>query len=72
MKTLGIILIVVGIAMLVVTNINFKTEEKVVDLGPLKVNKEKDHNIGWPTYVGALVLIGGVAVTAIGYKGASK
>lgn len=72
MKTLGIILIVVGIAMLVVTNINFKTEEKVVDLGPLKVNKEKDHNIGWPTYVGALVLIGGVAVTAIGYKGSSR
>lgn len=72
MKTFGIILIVVGILMLVVTNINFKTEENVVDLGPLQVNKEKDHHIGWPTYAGALVLVGGVVVTAIGAKKGAK
>lgn len=68
MKTFGITLIVVGILMLVFTNINFKTEEEVVDLGPLKVNKEKDHQIGWPTYVGGLVLMGGIVVTVIGVK----
>ncbi len=68
MKTFGIVLIVIGILMLVFTNINFTTEEEVVDLGPLKVNKEKDHSIGWPTYVGGLVLIGGIAVTVIGAR----
>lgn len=68
MKTFGIILIVVGILMLVFTNINFKTEEEVIDLGPLKVNKEKEHQVGWPTYVGAIVLLGGIAVTVIGAK----
>jgi hypothetical protein len=68
MKGLGIGLIVVGILMLIFTNINFTTEEKVVDIGPLEVNKEKEHQVGWPTYVGGIVLLAGVGVLIMGRK----
>lgn len=71
MKVFGIILIAVGILMLVFTNINFTTKEKVVDLGPVEVNKEKDHNIGWPTYAGELILAGGIIITVMGTKKSS-
>jgi len=66
MKILGILLIVAGILMMVFTQINFTTTEKVVDAGPLQINKKENHSIGWPIYAGAIAVIGGIAVLAVG------
>lgn len=68
MKVFGIVLIVVGILMIVFTGFNFTQEKKVVDLGPLEVNKQEEKHVGWPTYAGALVLVAGVGVTIAGRK----
>lgn len=68
MKVTGIILIVVGILMMVITGFNFKTKEKVVDLGPVEINKEKDHSVGWPMYVGGIVLVAGIGLAIAGRK----
>lgn len=54
--------------MMVFNVINFTTEEKVVDLGPLEVNKEKEHTIGWPVYVGGIVGVAGVIMIVAGAK----
>jgi drug/metabolite transporter (DMT)-like permease len=62
MKPLGIILIVVGILMFVFTNINFTTEKKVVDLGPVEVNKKEDKSIGWPIWAGGVAVIAGIVL----------
>lgn len=66
MRAFGIILIIVGILMMVFSSINFTTKEKVVDLGPLEVNKEKEHSVGWPVYVGGIVLLGGIGLAVAG------
>lgn len=68
MKVTGIILIVVGILMLIFNTINFTTEEEVVDLGPLEVNKQEEKTIGWPVYAGGIVLIAGIALVAVGAR----
>jgi hypothetical protein len=60
MKTLGLILIIVGIAMIVVRGLNITTEKKVVDIGPLEVNKKENKYIGWPTYAGGVIAVIGV------------
>jgi uncharacterized membrane protein YdcZ (DUF606 family) len=60
MKTFGIILIVAGIAMILIRGFSVTTEKKVVDVGPLEVNKKENKWIGWPTYAGALVAVVGV------------
>ena len=62
MKTFGVILIVVGIAMILIRGFSVVTEKEVVDLGPLEVNKKENKWIGWPTYAGAAVAIVGVVV----------
>jgi hypothetical protein len=62
MKTFGIILIVAGIAMILIRGFSVTTEENVVDVGPLEVNKKENKWIGWPTYAGALVAIVGVVM----------
>lgn len=68
MKPLGILLIAAGILMLVFGNISFTTEKKVVDIGPVEINKKEKKTIGWPNYAGVIALVGGVAVLLIGNK----
>ena len=48
--------------MLIFTNINFTTEKKVVDLGPLQINKKENNSIGWPSWVGGVGILAGVAL----------
>jgi hypothetical protein len=60
MKTFGIILIVAGLLMLVYKGFNVQTEKKVVDIGPVEINKKENRWIGWPTYGGATAIAAGV------------
>lgn len=62
MKTFGIILIVVGIAMILIRGFSVVTEEEVVDVGPIEVNKKENKWIGWPTYAGAVIAVVGVVM----------
>ena len=62
MKNLGIVLIVVGLIMIMITGFNIVTKEKVVDLGPLEVSKEKNNPVQWSPIIGIGILIGGVIV----------
>lgn len=67
-KTLGIIIIVLGIIMIVYTRFNFKTTEKVVDLGSVEITKEKSHPIKWSPIVGVALLIGGILIVVLDKK----
>jgi uncharacterized membrane protein YdcZ (DUF606 family) len=61
-KTIGIVLVVIGMLMMLYTGINFVTRENVVDLGPVQINKEENHPVQWSPIVGALLLTGGIVV----------
>ena len=67
-KPLGIVLIVIGIIMLVYTGFNYVTKEKVVDIGPIEINKEKNHSVNWPPFVGLVLIVGGVVIIALDKK----
>jgi drug/metabolite transporter (DMT)-like permease len=62
MKILGIILIVAGIAMVLIRGFSVQTEKKVLDVGPVEVNKKENKWVGWPTYVGGIVAVVGVVL----------
>jgi hypothetical protein len=68
MKTFGLILIIAGIAMIVIRGFSVKTEKKVVDLGPVEVNKKENHWVGWPTYAGGIVAVVGLVLVLSGRK----
>ena len=71
MKGLGIVLIIVGIIMIVFRSINFTQEKKVVDVGPLEVNKKENKTINWPLYAGVVVTVAGVVVLLVANKSKS-
>jgi hypothetical protein len=62
MKALGLILIVVGIAMIIIRGVSVPTEKKVVDIGPVEINKKENKWVGWPTYAGGIVAVVGVVL----------
>jgi len=60
MKTAGIVLIVAGIAMLIFRGFSVQTEKKIIDAGPIEVNKTENKWIGWPVYAGGIAIVAGV------------
>jgi uncharacterized membrane protein len=69
MKNLGIVLVVLGIVMMLITGFNYVTKEKVVDLGKVEVNKTQNHPVQWSPIVGGVLLIGGIALVMANNKG---
>jgi uncharacterized membrane protein HdeD (DUF308 family) len=68
MKAIGIILIIAGIAMLIFRGFSVQTEKKVLDAGPLQINKKENKWIGWPVYTGAIAIIAGIVLVATDNK----
>jgi hypothetical protein len=68
MKTLGMILLVVGIIMTVFTGFTLITKEEVVDLGPVEINKEKKTPIYWSPITGGVLMAAGVVILLVGKK----
>ncbi len=67
-RTLGIILIVVGLFGLAWGGLTYTTRERVVDIGPIHASRDKNHTIPLPPMTGFLALIGGVALVVAGKK----
>jgi hypothetical protein len=62
MKTFGIILIVIGIAMMIIKGISVTTEKNIVDVGPVKIDRKENRWIGWPTYAGGVLAVVGAVL----------
>ena len=67
-KTLGIVLIVLGLAGLVWGGFTYTTRERIVDIGPIHATHDEKHTVPLPPIVGALALMGGIALLAAGKK----
>ncbi|WP_310560491.1 hypothetical protein [Flavobacterium sp.] len=58
-KSIGIALLVIGILMTIYTGFNYVTTEKIVDLGPIQINKEQNHPVEWAPIVGVIIIVVG-------------
>ena len=67
---LGIILILIGAAILAYGHFSYQSRETVLEVGPIKATAEKTHHVPIPPILG-WVLIGGGAVVLV-FSGRSK
>jgi hypothetical protein len=67
-KTLGMILVVLGLFGLAWGGFTYTTREKVVDIGPIHATREMTHTVPLPPILGAVALIGGVVLLVAGKK----
>ena len=60
-KTIGLIIIVIGLIMTLYTGFNYVTKEKIVDIGGVELTADKDHTASWSPFIGiGIMVIGGV------------
>jgi hypothetical protein len=63
MKKVGIIIIILGLVLTIFTTITVFTREKVVDIGDVKITRNKPHHFKWSPLVGIAIMgIGGVVL----------
>jgi uncharacterized membrane protein YidH (DUF202 family) len=68
MRTLGIVLIVVGLLALAFGGISWTKREKVIDLGPIQAETKKRETLPLPPLFGVLAVAGGIALVVVGRK----
>lgn len=64
----GVILIVAGLAGLVFGHINYTTQEKVVDLGPITATADKEHSVKIPDVAGVAAIAVGAFLVFVGRR----
>jgi len=67
-QLLGVALIILGVVAFAYQGITYTTQEKVLDIGPLKATVEKEKTIPLPPLVGGAALIGGIVLLLVGTK----
>ena len=61
----GVALIVLGLVALAYQGITYTTKEKVVDVGPLKVETKKERTIPLPPVVGVVAVAAGLVLVVL-------
>jgi len=63
MKQAGVILLILGLLLTVITSFSFFTKEKIVDIGEVKIIKDEPHSVNWSPFVGIAIMgIGGAVL----------
>jgi hypothetical protein len=67
-KTIGLVLIVIGVIMLIWTGFTYTRREKLVDAGPIHISADREHEVNWSPYAGGLLIVGGAILVATAKK----
>ncbi len=67
-RTIGIVMMILGIVLLVWTGFTYTKKEKIIDAGPIQVSADREKSVNWPPYAGGIVLIVGAVLFITGKK----
>jgi len=70
-RAVGLLLVIVGVIALLYSGITYTRREKIVDVGPLQIEKKTTERVPIPPIVGGLALIGGI-VLVLSSRGAGS
>ena len=68
MKAIGVLLLILGIVALGYQGFTYVTRDKVVDLGPVEITKEKTKTVFLPPVLGIAALAAGIALLVSGSR----
>jgi hypothetical protein len=67
-RTIGIVLIIIGAVMIIWTGFTYTKKEKIIDAGPIQISADRQKTVGWPPYLGCILLVGGIVIIATAKK----
>jgi drug/metabolite transporter (DMT)-like permease len=65
---IGIVLIVLGVAVLAYGGLSYRTRETVVDIGPIEATAERERTILQSPIFGIAGIVGGLVLVAAGMR----
>ena len=68
MKSIGIVLIVLGLLALVYQGVTYTQRETVIDIGPIHATADQEKTLPLPPIVGVVAVVAGVALLVAGKK----
>jgi uncharacterized membrane protein len=68
-RIIGLVLIVLGIIGLAWGGFTYKTQQKVLDIGPIHATREQSHHVPLSPIAGGIALVGGLALLMTAGKG---
>ena len=68
MKTVGLVLVILGALALVYGGINYSRDRTILKMGSMSVSATEHKSIPIPAVVGVVTLIGGVALLVVGRR----
>jgi len=68
MRKAGLIILIAGLIITIITGFNYVTKETVVEVGDLEITTERTHSTDWSPLAGVAVLAAGGLVFLIGGK----
>jgi hypothetical protein len=63
-RTVGLLLIILGAIALIWGGITYTKREEIVDIGPIEIEAEEKERIPLPPILGAVALVGGIVLLA--------
>ena len=68
MKTLGLLLVIVGVVVLVNKGISYTKTMKLIDAGPLQASVQRTKHVYLGPLVGVCAVVGGVLLILLGRR----
>ena len=63
MRKAGVILLIIGLVVTIITGVSFFTKEKVLDVGKIEITKDEKHTATWSRLWGVgIMVIGGALI----------
>jgi hypothetical protein len=66
MKKNGLIVLIIGIVLTLLTSFDFFTKEKIVDIGSVEISANRNHRLQWSPMIGMAVMAIGVGLMVFG------
>ena len=64
--TLGIVLVVLGVAAFVIRQFTYTDREEILDIGPIEATAQTEKEVYVPLWLGGVLLATGVVLVAVG------
>lgn len=65
---IGIVLILLGVAVLAYQGITYTTKETLVNIGPIHAETERQHTVPLPPIIGVAAVVGGICLLVVGTR----
>ena len=67
-KTIGLVILVIGLIMTLYTGFTYVTREKIVDIGNVEITADKNNTASWSPFIGIGIMVIGGVVFLVGKK----